>query len=108
MLDALVLPSIDNPEDLATAASVTFSIRVCIYRLFPGFMRPIFESTRLKSQQMSRAIGLYAVSYIFAISAGAAPDGLLRQAWWIVFVLSVLPAGCVAWRMQSEGGAPWL
>lgn len=93
MLDALVLPSIPRAEDLATAASVTFSIRVCL-ALPASYSNHVHHmQTRMAEhqQQFFRAVGIYAVSYVFSMSASAPADTWLRQFWWISFFVATLP-----------------
>jgi hypothetical protein len=94
LLDTIVLDKIPNPEYLALANSLTFSIAVsyCLLRFLVT-----------DKQAVGRAIGPFMVSYFFSLSTHAgSPYSIGRHIVWAVFIGICIPSLVLAARLDKD------
>lgn len=94
LLDTFVLDMIPNPEYLALANSLAFSIAVS---LVPN------SCNRANGKAVGRAVGPFMVSYFFSISTHAAsPYSIGRHIVWVLFVGMCIPSLVLAAKLDKD------
>jgi len=94
LLDTVVLDKIPNPEYLALANSLAFSVAVGA---------PSARLTTANIQAVGRAIGPFIVSYFFSISTHAAsPYSFGRHMVWVLFIGICIPSLVLAAKLDQD------
>jgi len=94
LLDTFVLDVIPNPEYLALANSLAFSIAVSPDRM---------SCDRANDKAVGRAVGPFMVSYFFSISTHAAsPYSIARHIVWVLFIGMCIPSLVLAAKLDKD------
>lgn len=101
LLDTVVLDMIPNPEYLALANSLTFSIAVSPPQ--PPILSAANRMCVDDSKAIGRAIGPFIISYLFSLSTHASsPFSFGRHIVWVLFIGICLPSVWLAGKMGDN------
>jgi hypothetical protein len=94
LLDTFVLDMIPNPEYLALANSLAFSIAVSLNNILCNIA---------DDKAVGRAVGPFMVSYFFSLSTHAAsPYSIGRHIVWVLFIGMCIPSLVLAAKLDKD------